>query len=84
MAGLTGQAQLARKAVTQVRSMRAISFVPVTDSLIDEAIDIACDYGLRAGDAVYAAVARRENVPVVSFDSELLNKPNAIIATIHP
>jgi predicted nucleic acid-binding protein len=53
-------------------------------SLIEEAAEVAILFGLKAGDALYVAVAQRLNLPLVTFDHEQLTRPTSIITTISP
>lgn len=45
-----------------------------TASLVSDALEIAHSYDVTAYDAVYAALARRENMPLVTADEALVQK----------
>ena len=45
-----------------------------TASLVSEALEIAQTYDVTAYDAVYAALARRENTPLITADEPLIRK----------
>jgi predicted nucleic acid-binding protein len=51
---------------------------------MDDTVAIAMHYGLRAGDAVYVALARQLAIPLVSFDRDHLTRANSIITVIKP
>lgn len=59
-------------------------FLPMSPALIDETDAIATDYGLKAGDAVYVALAKQLAIPLVSFDRDHLTRANSIITVIKP
>jgi predicted nucleic acid-binding protein len=67
-------------AVEAVTLSRTISdlpghiWVPLDNSLADEALNIAATYRLRGADAVYAAVARRHQTILVTLDKQQLNR----------
>lgn len=61
-----------------------LSIVPTDDMLIQSAVDIASDLQLRAGDAIYTALAYREGLPLVSWDKEQLDRASQIIPTYSP
>lgn len=42
------------------------------------------DHGLRGADAVYVASAARHNLPLVTWDEELLRRVGRIVKILHP
>ena len=84
MSRRTGQARLARTAVAQLYNLPSMRLVPIGQGLIDEATNLAAALGLRGADALFVALARQLNIPLVTFDLEQLHKPAGLIATIHP
>jgi predicted nucleic acid-binding protein len=79
--------QLARKEVAQLHRFNArgvLRLTPVNTTIIRGATALATDYGLRVGDAIYAALAQQLGIALVTFDIELLSLPGTIISTIRP
>ena len=52
--------------------MTDMRWVPVDDQLITRAIDVALDIHLTAADALYVATAEHLNVPLYTWDHEIL------------
>ena len=80
----TGEPTLAEKAIEDLNSIDAIQFVPLDSVLVQAAVNIAADLQLRAGDAIYVAVAQQLNLPLVSWDKEQLQRAGNILATYTP
>jgi predicted nucleic acid-binding protein len=51
---------------------------------VQKAVDVAINLQLRAGDAIYVALARQLNIPLISWDKEQLQKASTIITTYTP
>ena len=51
---------------------------PLDSTLIREALELGTAAFLRAGDALYAAVARRESAALVAWDAELIQRAGAV------
>ncbi len=49
-----------------------------------DAVEVAAEPQLRAGDTTYVALARQRNVPLVSWDREQLRRAENIITTYTP
>jgi predicted nucleic acid-binding protein len=58
--------------------------LPMRASLIRDTVDIATTYRIRAGDAVYVAIARQLSISLVSFDNDHLTRANSIVTVIKP
>jgi predicted nucleic acid-binding protein len=84
LARITQNASIARSAIAQLYSSQLMRLVPLDQTLIDEAADIAAGFSLRGADAFYVAVAKQLSIPLVSFDSEQLTRPTSIITTVRP
>ncbi|HJT57504.1 MAG TPA: type II toxin-antitoxin system VapC family toxin [Ktedonobacteraceae bacterium] len=80
----TGQVMRAREAINQLRAISKIQIVAMDSALVEAAIDVATHLQLRAGDAIYVALARQLNIPLVSWDKEQLQKASTIITTHTP
>jgi predicted nucleic acid-binding protein len=59
-------------------------FLPMGSTLMRDTIDVAASYRIRAGDAVYLALARQLSIPLVSFDSDHLTSAGNIVTVIIP
>jgi len=80
----SGQSILARQAVTYLQSVSQMRIVPIDSVLVDDACDIAADLSLRAGDAVYVAVARQMTIPLVSWDRQQLQRAATVLVGHSP
>lgn len=84
---VTKDPSLARRQVAQLRRLNTrgvMRFVPLLADLMQSATSLSIDFGLRAADAIYAALAQRLGVDLVTFDAELLSLPAFTIKTIRP
>lgn len=70
----TGDADAAVETSEQLTRLRSIRFVPVDRSLGVMATRIAADGRLRGADAIYAAVAHRLGIPLLTWDREQLER----------
>lgn len=80
----TNQSAVGAQAARQIYTLSFVQVAPLDQNLVNETADIAATYKLRGADAIFVALAKREAVPLVSFDHEQLTRPTAIIATIRP
>lgn len=80
----TGDPSLAKEAVSKLHSFDAMHFVLLDSALVQAAIDVATDLQLRAGDAIYVALAHQMNIPMVSWDKEQLQRAGRLITTYTP
>lgn len=58
--------------------------VPVDASLTEASVDLAADLQLKAGDAIYVALAHRMGIPLISWDNEQLQRSSSLIETYTP
>ncbi|HJT56766.1 MAG TPA: type II toxin-antitoxin system VapC family toxin [Ktedonobacteraceae bacterium] len=80
----TGDPQLARTVIRDLCFYNAVRILSLKDELMWDAVDVAVSLQLRAGDAAYVAVARRHNIPLVSWDKEQLRKASSLTTTYTP
>jgi predicted nucleic acid-binding protein len=80
----TGELALAKKAIEDLNSTDVIQFAPLDSVLVQAAVNIAADLQLRAGDAIYIAVAQQLNLPLVSWDKEQLQRAGSLTRTYTP
>ena len=67
-------APTAQRAIQQIQRLRDFRWVAVDDRLINRAIEVAIDLQLTAADALYVAVAEQLNVPLYTWDHEILTR----------
>ncbi len=80
----TGRVAMARQFAHRLYDLPVMSLVPTDTALLKQSADMAASLRLRAGDAVYAAVAAQLGVPLVTFDKELLVRTKGVITAIRP
>jgi predicted nucleic acid-binding protein len=80
----TGRLRLARQAVAELLHNPTVRLVDLDARLAEDAAVLAADRGIRGADAVYVALARREGVPLVTWDQEQLARAQAVVATHTP
>lgn len=80
----TGDSTLAHEAVSVLRAARSIQFLPMDAALVKAATNVAAALQLRAGDAIYVAVAHELNIPLISWDKEQIQKASTNIVTYAP
>ncbi len=80
----TGQTMLAQHIVQTLNQSATFSIVPLDAALLDEAVRMASNLGLRAGDAIYVALAHQLGIPLVSWDKEQLQRSSGLIETYTP
>lgn len=80
----TGNPFTSMLALGQLAHTSNIVFMPMDELFIEAAIEIATHLRLRAGDAIYAALAYQQGVPLVSWDKEQLDRASRIISTFTP
>ena len=77
-------AVIATALLRYLRRNRIMRFVPMSAALLQNTVDIATIHRIRAGDAVYVALARRLSIPLVSFDTDHLTRAGGIVTVIKP
>ncbi len=80
----TRQPSVSKKALEDLNNANVIQFISMDEVLTQAAIDVAINLQLRAGDAIYVALARQLNIPLISWDKEQLPKASTIITTYTP
>jgi predicted nucleic acid-binding protein len=80
----SGPAAIARQAAQSLQNVSEMRLIPLDATLVQESIDVAADLSLRAGDAVYVAVAQRMSIPLVSWDRQQLQRASTAVATCTP
>jgi predicted nucleic acid-binding protein len=76
--------QMARDLAIALGRLPSVVFVPLDESLAQEAVALAAAHGLRGADAVYVAVAARMGCRLVTLDREQLARTGGIVVTETP
>ena len=80
----TGDHALARGVIKDIYYFSAMHIFSMDSALVWSAVEMAIDLHLRAGDTTYVALARRYNIPLVSWDKEQLHRSANHITTYTP
>lgn len=80
----TGDSSMGSEAVKALQSFPAMYFISLDAALMLNAIDVATNLQLRAGDAIYVALAHQLNIPLISWDKEQLQKASVLIKAYTP
>lgn len=74
----------AQEFVTALRSLPNMTLVPLDETLVQRALSLAAQHGLRGADAVYAAVAAQYSCTLLTLDNEHLTRLAGIVTTCTP
>lgn len=80
----TGDSELGRRAVAQLRRLTNFRLLPVDHRLGLLATELAVDLQLRGADAIYVAVAAQLDIPLVSWDDEQRGRTGGFIQAHTP
>ena len=80
----SGSSQLGYQAAQQVLRVPTLQLVSIGVDLGDFAAAVASTYRLRGADALYVAVARRLQVPLVSWDQEQVTRIKGFVEAYTP
>lgn len=78
-----GQTQ-ARNIISNLSSLSYLIIIEVDDTLGRQAATLAIDLRLRGADAVYVAVAQYFNLPLITWDAEIINRSKSLIQVNTP
>ncbi len=78
------QPLVTRDMIRNLYNVPAMHFRSPDLPLFWSTIEIAADLQLRAGDAIYVALARRFNLPLVSWDREQVERARGLTTTYTP
>jgi len=79
-----GEIALAKETVKNLHTASEIRIVPLDDTVVWAAVEVAADLKLRTGDATYVAIAHQLNIPLVSWDKEQLQRAGSLVSTYTP
>jgi predicted nucleic acid-binding protein len=80
----TGETGLGRRAIDQLLRIPTLRIASIDRRLGQEAAILAAELSLRGADAAYIAVARRLNIPLVTWDREQQERGARVIAVRTP
>ena len=80
----TGDAERARRTTALLARLPNLRLASIDESLARDAAELAATLRLRGADAVYVAVARRLDVPLVTWDAEQLQRGAAVVRVHRP
>jgi predicted nucleic acid-binding protein len=80
----TGDENLAREAVKQLKGSQIITILPVTQKLASRAAAFALEHKIRGCDAVYVALAEQMEGHLVTLDQQQLERGAGAIKTETP
>jgi len=66
----TGEPELAARAAAALENLPGLRLVNMDQDLVNEAARLAAELGRRGADSLYAAVAARLDLPLVSLDED--------------
>lgn len=84
LARRTGRLDLVEHAVAVVRADPRLTIQPMDDDLMEGAVKLAAELRLRAGDAIYVALASVTGTRLVSWDREQRERSSARIVASSP
>jgi predicted nucleic acid-binding protein len=79
-----GQFAQAYQALQELRDITTLNLIEVDESLGSLATEIAINQRLRGADATYVAVAQQLNIPLITWDREIINRTSGIIQCLSP
>jgi len=80
----TGDKALAHATHQKLMELPTLRIVPVDDRLGEAAAIAAVDFGLRAADAIYVALAQVLNIPLITWDRRQGERGAAAVLTSSP
>ena len=84
MARRTGLSDVATRVVALVQRLPNIRLVPVDPTLAQLSAELASQLHLRGADAVYAALAQRLGVPLLTWDQEQQERARPRVRVLTP
>ena len=80
----TGNPDAAADIARRLERMPGMTFVPLDDRLIEEAIELVLETSLGGADSVYVAVARRYDAALISLDKEQIARVPEGVRVLSP
>lgn len=80
----TRRPRFAHRVIEELFGSKELRLVPIDHDLARDGALLAVDLGLKGTDAMYVALARQLDVPLVTWDREQRERGAAVIRTIEP
>lgn len=80
----TGRTQLGYAIAQRIQQVPTLQLVAIGVELGDFAAEVASNYLLRGGDALYVAIAHQLSVPLVSWDREQVTRVDGFVKAYIP
>jgi predicted nucleic acid-binding protein len=80
----TSRLSFAKRVASSLSQRASLTLVALDSTLLETALDRTVDLRLRAGDALYVAVAYERGIPLVSWDNEQLSRSSTLVQTFTP
>lgn len=84
LARRTGRRVVVDRAIEAVRAHPQLTMLGMTDEFMDEAQAVAARLRLRAGDAIYVALAAQHDALLVTWDIEQRTRAQAVLRVASP
>ena len=81
---LTGSSKLARRVVSEIHETERLELYPLTSTRGEAAADLAAITGVRGADAVYIALARELEEPLITLDRQQLERGKSLASVKKP
>ncbi len=75
----TGKSDLGHLVIAELLAYSFLRLLPIDYRLARLAAEMAADYRSRGADAIYAAVARAHQVPLLTWDQEQMARVRAVV-----
>jgi len=80
----TGSTAMGMETIQRIARVPALRVIPINRNLGVDSGKLAAQLHLRGADAVYVALARRLNIPLATWDQELLQRAGQVVTVQQP
>lgn len=80
----TGSVERAGALLAQIEQFSNLRFRDIDETLVQEAIEIIRECALRGYDSIYAALAKREDAILISWDEEFMLRNKSVFQAMRP
>ena len=81
---LTGSSKLARRVISEIHETERLELYPLNSARGEAAADLAAITGVRGADAVYLALARELEEPLITLDRQQLERGKSLASVKKP
>ena len=78
----TGNSKLAQKAVEALENLPDLRLVEMDHSVVQTAVRVGSDLGVRGADAIYIAIAQQLSLPLVTLDQDQSVRAARVVETL--